>query len=159
LHIFIFSSVVKRLDWFSYCQEPKRAEAFGCRVSYQYRSEKTETVYKYYSNILDLAANSQVLFVARHIVNLGLLMCLRCVESCWGLRMLCWHLMGDLVIANFEVHFLANPLFTPVTWCWFPLDRCLQPPQKLSELHGFCSNPTCYFLCLLARIYHNWRKV
>ncbi|RDX73262.1 Hydroxyphenylpyruvate reductase, partial [Mucuna pruriens] len=54
----------------------KRAKAFGCKVSYHSRSEKPETQYKYYSSVLDLAANSQVLFVActlteetRHIVN------------------------------------------------------------------------------------------
>ncbi|GAU10995.1 hypothetical protein TSUD_112880 [Trifolium subterraneum] len=56
----------------------KRAAAFGCPVSYHSRSEKPEagSSYKYYPNILDLAANSQILVVAcalteetRHIVN------------------------------------------------------------------------------------------
>ncbi|KAJ0962575.1 hypothetical protein J5N97_027697 [Dioscorea zingiberensis] len=54
----------------------KRAEAFGCSISYHSRSEKPDTNYKYYSNVLDLAANCQVLIVAcsltpetRHIVN------------------------------------------------------------------------------------------
>lgn len=54
----------------------KRAVAFGCPVSYHSRSEKPETGYKYYPNILDLAANSQILVIAcalteetRRIVN------------------------------------------------------------------------------------------
>jgi lactate dehydrogenase-like 2-hydroxyacid dehydrogenase len=54
----------------------KRAEAFGCPISYYSRSEKPETNYKYYSNIIDLAINCQILFVAcalteetHHIVN------------------------------------------------------------------------------------------
>lgn len=54
----------------------ERAEAFGCPISYHSRSEKSETNYKYYSNIVDLAANSQILIVScalteetHHIVN------------------------------------------------------------------------------------------
>ncbi|KAH7658316.1 Hydroxyphenylpyruvate reductase protein [Dioscorea alata] len=54
----------------------KRAEAFDCPISYHSRSEKPGTNYKYYSTVVDLAANSQVLIVAcaltpetRHIVN------------------------------------------------------------------------------------------
>ena len=54
----------------------KRVVSFGCPVSYHSRSEKPETGYKYYPNILDLAANSQILIVAcslteetHHIVN------------------------------------------------------------------------------------------
>ncbi|XP_041002202.1 uncharacterized protein LOC121247815 [Juglans microcarpa x Juglans regia] len=54
----------------------KRAQAFGCPISYHSRSEKPETNYKYYSNIIDLAANCHILIVAcalteetRHIVN------------------------------------------------------------------------------------------
>ncbi|XP_061359345.1 glyoxylate/hydroxypyruvate/pyruvate reductase 2KGR-like isoform X1 [Gastrolobium bilobum] len=54
----------------------KRAEAFGCPISYHSRSEKPETGYKYYASILDLAANTEILVVAcalteetRHIVN------------------------------------------------------------------------------------------
>ncbi|CAL0322044.1 unnamed protein product [Lupinus luteus] len=54
----------------------KRAAAFGCPISYHSRSEKSESGYKYYPNILDLASNSEVLFVActlnketYHIVN------------------------------------------------------------------------------------------
>ncbi|CAL9110737.1 unnamed protein product [Musa textilis] len=54
----------------------KRAEAFGCPISYYSRSEKPNTNYKYYSNLIDLAANCHVLVVAcplteetYHIVN------------------------------------------------------------------------------------------
>ncbi|KAF9616468.1 hypothetical protein IFM89_029765 [Coptis chinensis] len=54
----------------------ERAAAFDCPISYFSRSEKPNTNYKYYSNILDLAANCQILVVAcalteetRHIVN------------------------------------------------------------------------------------------
>ncbi|XVF86629.1 hypothetical protein PTKIN_Ptkin18bG0057800 [Pterospermum kingtungense] len=54
----------------------KRAEAFNCPISYHSRSKKPNTNYKYYSNIVDLAANCQILIVAcalteetRHIVN------------------------------------------------------------------------------------------
>lgn len=54
----------------------KRAEAFGCPISYYSRSEKPNTNYKYYSNLVDLAANCHVLVVAcslteetYHIVN------------------------------------------------------------------------------------------
>ncbi|RRT36954.1 hypothetical protein B296_00028805 [Ensete ventricosum] len=54
----------------------KRAEAFGCPISYHSRSEKSNTSYKYYSNLVDLAANCHVLVVAcslteetYHIVN------------------------------------------------------------------------------------------
>ncbi|KAJ6818383.1 glyoxylate reductase [Iris pallida] len=42
----------------------KRAEAFGCPISYHSRSQKPDTGYKYYSNAVDLAANCQVLVVA-----------------------------------------------------------------------------------------------
>ncbi|KAF6161655.1 hypothetical protein GIB67_017293 [Kingdonia uniflora] len=54
----------------------KRAEGFSCPISYYSRSEKPNTNYKYYSNILDLAANCQILVVAcplteetHHIIN------------------------------------------------------------------------------------------
>ncbi|CAK9174598.1 unnamed protein product [Ilex paraguariensis] len=54
----------------------RRAEAFGCPISYYSRSKKPHTDYKYYSNIIDLAANCEILIVAcalteetRHIVN------------------------------------------------------------------------------------------
>ena len=54
----------------------KRAEAFGCPISYYSRSEKPETNYKYFSNIIDLAVNCQILVVAcalteetHHIIN------------------------------------------------------------------------------------------
>ncbi|KAJ9692356.1 hypothetical protein PVL29_011420 [Vitis rotundifolia] len=42
----------------------KRAEAFGSSISYHSRSEKQESNYKYYSNIIDLATSCQILFVA-----------------------------------------------------------------------------------------------
>ncbi|XP_047177404.1 glyoxylate/hydroxypyruvate reductase A HPR2-like [Vigna umbellata] len=58
----------------------KRAEAFGCSISYHSRSVKAESGYRYYSNVLDLAADSEVLVVActltqetRHIVNRGVM--------------------------------------------------------------------------------------
>ncbi|KAB2012471.1 hypothetical protein ES319_D09G092500v1 [Gossypium barbadense] len=54
----------------------KRAEAFNCFISYHSRSKKPNTNYKYYSNIVDLAADCQILFVAcalteetHHIIN------------------------------------------------------------------------------------------
>ncbi|KAL1814423.1 hypothetical protein ACET3Z_016997 [Daucus carota] len=54
----------------------KRAEAFNCPVSYYSRSRKLNNDYKYYTNIIDLAANCQILFVAcalteetRYIIN------------------------------------------------------------------------------------------
>lgn len=54
----------------------KRAVAFDCSISYYSRSEKPNTNYKYYSNLVNLAANCDVLVVAcplteetRHIVN------------------------------------------------------------------------------------------
>lgn len=54
----------------------KRAEAFGCAISYTSRSEKLDTKYKFYSNIVDLATNCEILVVAcslteetHHIVN------------------------------------------------------------------------------------------
>lgn len=54
----------------------KRAESFSCPISYHSRSEKPNVDYKYYYNILDLAANCDILVVAceltketRHIIN------------------------------------------------------------------------------------------
>ncbi|KAG8362876.1 hypothetical protein BUALT_Bualt02G0115600 [Buddleja alternifolia] len=54
----------------------KRAEAFGCTISYHSRSKKPNSNYTYYSNILDLATDCQILVVAcalteetQHIVN------------------------------------------------------------------------------------------
>lgn len=54
----------------------KRAEAFGCKISYLSRSEKPYTDYKYYSNIMDLATNCDILVVAcalteetHHMIN------------------------------------------------------------------------------------------
>lgn len=42
----------------------KRVEAFGCSVGYNCRSQKPQANYKYHANIVDLAANSQILIVA-----------------------------------------------------------------------------------------------
>lgn len=54
----------------------KRAEGFGCPVSYHSRFRKQNLNYKYYSSVVDLAANCQILVVAcsltdetRHIVS------------------------------------------------------------------------------------------
>lgn len=54
----------------------KRAEAFSCSISYHSRSQKPFPNYKYYSNIIDLATNCQILVVActltketNHIIN------------------------------------------------------------------------------------------
>ncbi|KAJ4832070.1 hypothetical protein Tsubulata_043711 [Turnera subulata] len=54
----------------------KRAAAFSCPISYHSRSEKPNSNYKYYSNIIDLARNSEILVVAcslteetRHIIS------------------------------------------------------------------------------------------
>ncbi|KAL3840886.1 hypothetical protein ACJIZ3_025477 [Penstemon smallii] len=54
----------------------KRAKAFGCTISYHSRTKKQDTNYTYYSNIIDLASNCDILVVAcalteetRHIVN------------------------------------------------------------------------------------------
>ncbi|KAL3511784.1 hypothetical protein ACH5RR_024501 [Cinchona calisaya] len=54
----------------------KRAEAFGCPLSYHSRSRNQNPNYRYYSSVIDLAANSQILVVACsltdetcHIVN------------------------------------------------------------------------------------------
>ncbi|KAL7114150.1 hypothetical protein ACP275_04G101900 [Erythranthe tilingii] len=54
----------------------KRAEAFNCTISYHSRTKKENTNYKYYTNVVDLAASCQILVVScslteetRHIVN------------------------------------------------------------------------------------------
>ncbi|XP_010254094.1 PREDICTED: hydroxyphenylpyruvate reductase [Nelumbo nucifera] len=54
----------------------KRAEAFGCPISYYSRSKKPNINYKYYPSVVELAANCDILVVAcplteetRHIVN------------------------------------------------------------------------------------------
>ncbi|XP_042486622.1 glyoxylate/hydroxypyruvate/pyruvate reductase 2KGR-like [Macadamia integrifolia] len=54
----------------------KRAEGFGCPISYYTRSEKPDTNYKYYPSVLELAKNCQILVIAcpltketYHIVN------------------------------------------------------------------------------------------
>lgn len=54
----------------------KRAEAFGCPISYTSRSRKEDSNYTYHPRVIDLASNCQILIVAcalttetRHIVN------------------------------------------------------------------------------------------
>lgn len=54
----------------------KRAEAFGCSIGYHARSSKLKSRYKYYSSVIELASNSQILIVScplthetHHIVN------------------------------------------------------------------------------------------
>ncbi|KAM3267964.1 glyoxylate/hydroxypyruvate/pyruvate reductase 2KGR-like [Capsicum chacoense] len=54
----------------------KRAEAFGCSISYHSRSQKPESTYTYYPCVVDLASNCQILVVAcalteetHHIIN------------------------------------------------------------------------------------------
>ncbi|KAF3783878.1 Hydroxyphenylpyruvate reductase [Nymphaea thermarum] len=42
----------------------KRAEAFDCPVSYFSRSQKSDVKYKYYSDVVDLAANCNILVLA-----------------------------------------------------------------------------------------------
>ncbi|KAH7547273.1 hypothetical protein FEM48_Zijuj01G0292300 [Ziziphus jujuba var. spinosa] len=58
----------------------KRAQAFGCPISYYSRTHKPHTNYKYYTNIIDLAANSEILVIScalteqtHHIVNRGVI--------------------------------------------------------------------------------------
>lgn len=47
----------------------RRAEAFGCSISYQGRSLKPNVPYVYYSDLLDLATNSDILFVSCALTN------------------------------------------------------------------------------------------
>uniref|UniRef100_A0A1D1YDH1 Glyoxylate reductase n=1 Tax=Anthurium amnicola TaxID=1678845 RepID=A0A1D1YDH1_9ARAE len=54
----------------------KRAEAFGCPISYYSRTQKPGVSYKFYPNLVDLATSCQLLVVAcalteetRHIIN------------------------------------------------------------------------------------------
>lgn len=42
----------------------KRAEAFGCTILYQGKSSKPGIPYAYYSSVVDLAANSDVLVIS-----------------------------------------------------------------------------------------------
>ncbi|CAN6456488.1 unnamed protein product [Victoria cruziana] len=42
----------------------QRAEAFDCPISYFSRSRKADVKYKYYSNVIDLAANCDILVLA-----------------------------------------------------------------------------------------------
>lgn len=54
----------------------ERAEAFKCKICYYSRSEKPESKYKYYPNVVELASNCQILVVScaltketHHIIN------------------------------------------------------------------------------------------
>lgn len=54
----------------------RRAEAFGCPISYYGRASKPNVLYDYYSNIVDLAVNSDVMIVVcpltkdtRHLIG------------------------------------------------------------------------------------------
>ncbi|KAF3649664.1 hypothetical protein T459_10920 [Capsicum annuum] len=58
----------------------KRAEAFGCSISYHSRSQKPESTHTYYPRVIDLASNCQILVIAcaltdetHHIVNRGVI--------------------------------------------------------------------------------------
>ncbi|KAI8017632.1 Hydroxyphenylpyruvate reductase [Camellia lanceoleosa] len=58
----------------------KRAEAFGCPISYYSRSQKPNSKYKYYPSVIELASNCHILVVAcalnketRHIINRGVI--------------------------------------------------------------------------------------
>ncbi|GLJ55129.1 hypothetical protein SUGI_1183130 [Cryptomeria japonica] len=58
----------------------KRAQAFGCSIAYHSRSKKSDVSFMYHSNVIDLAASSDVLVVAcsltkdtRHIINKSVL--------------------------------------------------------------------------------------
>jgi hydroxypyruvate reductase 2 len=42
----------------------KRVEAFGCTVSYHNRSSKPNVPYRYYSNVHDMAADSDVFIIS-----------------------------------------------------------------------------------------------
>ncbi|KAM7254599.1 hypothetical protein ACFE04_003979 [Oxalis oulophora] len=54
----------------------KRVEAFGCHISYHSRSQKPDTTYKYYSDVVTLGTACQILIVSctlteetKHIIN------------------------------------------------------------------------------------------
>lgn len=58
----------------------KRGEAFGCSISYHSRTKIQNSNYKYYSNIIDLATNCEILVIScsltnetRHIVSRGVI--------------------------------------------------------------------------------------
>ena len=58
----------------------KRAEAFGCSIAYYSRSKRPDVSFMYHSNVLDLAASSDVLVLAcsltkdtQHIINKSVL--------------------------------------------------------------------------------------
>ena len=54
----------------------KRAEAFGCPISYYSRSQKRDSKYRYFPSVVELASNCNILVVAcpltdetHHIIN------------------------------------------------------------------------------------------
>lgn len=47
----------------------KRAESFGCTISYCSRSQKVDSRYKYYPHVIELASNCHVLIVACALTN------------------------------------------------------------------------------------------
>ncbi|OVA00172.1 D-isomer specific 2-hydroxyacid dehydrogenase [Macleaya cordata] len=47
----------------------KRLEAFGCVISYNSRKKKPSVPFPYYSNVIDLAANSDVLIISCELNN------------------------------------------------------------------------------------------
>ncbi|KAK6918460.1 D-isomer specific 2-hydroxyacid dehydrogenase, NAD-binding domain [Dillenia turbinata] len=58
------------------CEVAKRLEAFGCRISYNSQREKPSVPYQFYSNVCELAANSDALIICctltdetRHMIN------------------------------------------------------------------------------------------
>lgn len=61
----------------------KRLESFGCIILYHSRHQKTSVSYPFYSNVVELATNSNALVVCcalneqtRHIINRGVLLAL-----------------------------------------------------------------------------------
>ncbi|GLT71879.1 hypothetical protein SLA2020_438660 [Shorea laevis] len=119
----------------------KRAEAFGCPISYYSRRENPDTKYTYYPSVVELAANCQIL--GPHVDEPELVSALvegrlggagldvyenepEVPEELFGLEnvVLLPHVgsgtvetreaMADLVIGNLEAHFLNKPLLTPL---------------------------------------------
>ena len=61
----------------------KRLQAFGCRILYNSRNKKPFVSYPYYSNVLELAADSDVLIICcglteqtRHMINKDVMLAL-----------------------------------------------------------------------------------
>jgi len=47
----------------------KRAEAFGCKISYLARAEKSELPYKFHATVLKLAKNSDVVVLTCSLIK------------------------------------------------------------------------------------------